>query len=50
MPTEDWSDGLLVTQLMMHAYKSAEEGKTLRFSPESVKGYIPEVAKGKWRP
>ena len=50
MPTEDWGDGLLVTQLMMHAYKSAEEGRTLRFSPESVKGYTPKVAKGALEP
>ena len=49
-PTEDWEDGLLVTQLMMHAYKSAEEGRTLRFDPESVRGFTPKVAKGTWRP
>jgi predicted dehydrogenase len=45
MPTEDWGDGLLVTRLMMHAYKSAEEGKMLKFSPESVRGYVPKVAR-----
>ena len=49
-PSETWRDGLLVTQLMMHAYKSAEEGKTLRFSPEAVRSFIPKVAKGTWRP
>ncbi len=50
MPSENWKDGLLVTQLMMLGYKSAEEGHTLRFNPEAVKGYRPKVAEGKWRP
>jgi len=50
MPSESWLDGLLVTRLMMLAYKSAEEGKTLRYSPEAVRGYVPSVAKGTWRP
>jgi predicted dehydrogenase len=50
MPSESWLDGLLVTRLMMLAYKSAEKGKTLRYSPEAVRGYVPSVAKGTWRP
>lgn len=50
MPSESWLDGLLVTRLMMLAYKSAEEGKTIRYSPEAVRGYVPSVAKGTWRP
>jgi predicted dehydrogenase len=49
MPRENWRDGLLVTQLMMTAYKSAEEGKTLQFNPEKVKDYIPKIAKGEWK-
>jgi len=49
-PTETWRDGLLVTRLMMHAYKSAEEGKTLRYDPDSVRGFVPAVAKGTWKP
>jgi predicted dehydrogenase len=49
-PSETWHDGLLVSRLMMHAYKSAEEGKTLRFSPEAVRGFVPAVAKGTWKP
>ncbi len=49
-PSETWHDGLLVTRLMMHAYKSAEEGKTLRFSPDSVRGFVPAVARGAWKP
>ena len=50
MPSEDWTDGLLVTQLMMHAYKSADEGRTIRFNPETVRGYTPKVATGEWHP
>ena len=49
-PSETWHDGLLVTRLMMLAYKSAEEGRTLRFNPEAVRGYTPLVATGRWRP
>ncbi|MCX6648532.1 MAG: Gfo/Idh/MocA family oxidoreductase [Candidatus Bathyarchaeota archaeon] len=49
-PSETWHDGLLVTRLMMLAYKSAEEGKTLKFSTEAVHGFVPKVAKGTWHP
>lgn len=50
MPYENWYDGLLVTQLMMHAYKSAEEGKRLSFNEYEVEEYEPSVAKGIWKP
>ena len=50
MPEEDWRDGLLVTRLMMAAYKSAEEGKKLSYNPEALKGFKPKVASGDWRP
>ena len=50
MPRENWMDGLLVTQLMMAAYKSAEQEKTLGFSPGNFKGYTPDVMRGEWRP
>lgn len=49
-PREDWNDGLLVVRLMMAAYLSAEEGKRIRFNPERLKGYRPQVAKGEWKP
>ncbi|MEM2021905.1 MAG: Gfo/Idh/MocA family oxidoreductase [Zestosphaera sp.] len=45
MPYESWHDGLLVVQLMMHAYMSAEKGAKVRFDPFQVKDYIPSVAK-----
>ncbi len=50
MPRENWKDGLLVTQLMMTAYKSAEKGRTIPFNPHKLRGYIPEIAKGEWKP
>ena len=46
MPAEDWRDGLLVTRLMMTAYKSAEEGRKVGFDPGSLRGYRPKVATG----
>ncbi len=50
MPRENWHDGLLITQLMMLAYKSAEERRAIKFNKEAVRGYKPKVAEGKWRP
>ena len=49
-PEENWYDGLLVVQLMMAAYKSAEEGKKIDFKPEELETYVPKVAKGEWDP
>ena len=49
-PEENWRDGLLVTQLMMSAYMSAEKGKKVKFSPESLRGYRPKVYLGEWKP
>jgi len=46
MPAENWNDGLLVTQLLMTAYKSSEVGKKIAFNPEVIKDYKPNVAKG----
>ena len=50
MPMEDWRDGLLVTQIMMAAYLSAEEGGKVRFNPEALRGYEPKLALGEWKP
>jgi len=49
-PREDWYDGLLIVQLMMACYMSAEKGTKIDFSPEAIESYIPPVAKGKWNP
>ncbi len=49
-PLLTWHDGLDVVRLLMAAYMSAEQGKTLSFPPRSVDSFIPAVAKGTWKP
>ncbi len=48
VPYENWYDGLLIVQLMMHAYLSAEMGKKIKFNPDQVEDFVPKVAKGEW--
>lgn len=50
LPEENWRDGLLVTQLMMAAYMSAEKGRKIKFNPDALKGYRPKVCLGEWNP
>lgn len=47
LPAENWYDGLLVVQLMMHGYLSAETGKRISFDSQQVEDYIPFVARKK---
>jgi predicted dehydrogenase len=49
-PALTFEDGLEVTELLMTAYMSAEQGRTLDFRPEGLDDYIPPVARGDWRP
>lgn len=49
-PGENFSDGLNVTQLLMTAYMSSEQNKTVPFPPPDLDTFIPAVAKGKWNP
>lgn len=49
MPRETLRDGLLVTQLLMAAYRSAEMGCTLRFSPDSLDDFVPAVGRDAWK-
>lgn len=49
-PTENFSDGLNVTELLMTAYKSAEQEKTIQFPPPDLSTFIPAVARGEWNP
>lgn len=49
-PSENWYDGLLIVQLMMAAYMSAEKGAKIDFKPEELEDYVPKVAKGEWNP
>ena len=49
-PLVTWDDGLEVVKLLMAAYQSAEQGKTLAFPPKGLDRFVPAVAKGTWRP
>ena len=49
-PEENFSDGLAVTALLMAAYMSAEQDKTIQFPPEGLEDFIPAIAKGEWNP
>ncbi len=49
-PLLTFQDGLEVMQVLMTAYMSAEQGKTLAFPPRGLDQFTPAVAKGTWRP
>lgn len=49
-PRETFRDGLLVTELLMASYLSAEEGCTLQFPVTGLESYVPQVAQGTWSP
>ena len=49
-PNENFSDGVNVTELLMTAYMSAEQGKTIAFPPPGLDNFIPAVARGEWNP
>ena len=49
-PLLTWDDGLEVVQILMTAYQSAEEGRTLEFPPKGIDEFKPAVAKGTWKP
>lgn len=47
-PLLTWDDGVEVVRLLMAAYRSAEEGRTLEFPPRGIDEFVPAVAKGTW--
>jgi predicted dehydrogenase len=49
-PQLTFDDGLDVVKLLMTAYQSAEQGKTLEFPPSGLETFVPAVAKGTWKP
>jgi predicted dehydrogenase len=49
-PRLTFDDGLEVVQMLMTAYQSAEEGRTLDFPPKGLDRFVPSVARGTWRP
>jgi predicted dehydrogenase len=49
-PKLTFDDGLEVVKILMTAYQSAEQGKTLDFPPRGLDRFVPAVAKGEWKP
>ena len=49
-PLLTWDDGIEVVKLLMAAYMSAEQGKTLEFPPKGLDKFVPAVARGAWKP
>ena len=49
-PRLTFDDGIEVVQMLMTAYQSAEEGKTIDFPPRGIDEFQPAVARGKWKP
>jgi len=48
-PEESFYDGLAVTELLMTAYMSAEQERTIAFRPDGLDTYVPLVAQGLWK-
>ena len=49
-PSLTFHDGLEVVRLLMAAYMSAEQGRTIEFPPQGLEEFVPAVAQGKWNP
>ena len=49
-PLLTFDDGVEVVRLLMTAYQSAEQGKTLSFPPRGLDKFVPAVAQGTWNP
>ena len=49
-PAENFDDGLNVTELLMAAYMSAEQERTLSFPVPGLEDFVPAVARGAWNP
>jgi len=47
-PLLTFRDGLEVVRVLMAAYRSAEEGRTLDFPPDGLDEFVPAVARGEW--
>jgi predicted dehydrogenase len=49
-PLLTFDDGVEVVRMLMTAYQSAEQGRTLSFPPPGLDGFMPKVARGTWQP
>jgi predicted dehydrogenase len=50
MPRETVHDGLVVTELLMAAYLSAETGQTVELPTADLESFVPKVGQGTWDP
>ena len=48
-PEESFYDGLEISELLMTAYMSAEQERTIQFKPAGLAEYVPLVAQGLWK-
>ncbi|MFC1562961.1 Gfo/Idh/MocA family protein [candidate division KSB1 bacterium] len=48
-PEETFKDGLFIQRILAACYMSAEQGKKLKFPPDGLDDFVPEVAKGTWK-
>lgn len=48
-PQLTFDDGVEVVRMLMAAYMSAEQGRTLAFPPRGLDEFVPAVARGRWR-
>ena len=49
-PRLTFDDGVGVVELLMTAYRSAEEERTIAMPSEGIRQFVPAVARGEWRP
>lgn len=49
-PRLTFDDGVDVVELLMTAYRSAEEERTIAMPAEGIRQFVPAVARGAWRP
>ncbi|MBK6455936.1 MAG: Gfo/Idh/MocA family oxidoreductase [Gemmatimonadetes bacterium] len=49
-PKLTFDDGVEVVRMLMTAYQSAEQGRTLAYPPRGIDAFVPAVAKGTWTP
>jgi predicted dehydrogenase len=49
-PAETCTDGVIVSELLMAAYLSAETGETVRLPDPALADFVPQVARGSWDP
>lgn len=49
-PALTFHDGLEVVEMLMTAYMSAEQGRTIAWKPKDLESFVPAVARGTWQP